>query len=259
MNAELLRPRRVQGLGWVPDHPDRRDRIFGPPAGKVPHRVDLRDTRALDFAIYDQLQLGACTANAIAAAVIYAERREGKADPTPDTMPSRLALYWWERYLEGSVDQDAGAALRDGLKVVNRVGYIDEARWPYDVSQFRVRPPDFGPRPEHVVRYARVPQTRQGILGCLAKGFPFVGGFSVYESFPFDGTPDVPMPQPDEATEGGHAVLFTGYDLGRRGMELDWRGSWSDQWGRAGYGRMPLDYLLDRGLASDFWQINLET
>jgi hypothetical protein len=46
--------------------------------------------------------------------------------------------------------------------------------------------------------------------GCLADGFPFVLGFSVYTSFEGEEVAKsgiVPMPKPDEENVGGHAVL----------------------------------------------------
>jgi C1A family cysteine protease len=50
---------------------------------------------------------------------------------------------------------------------------------------------------------------------CLAEGFPFVFGFTVYESFESPEvarTGIVPMPKPQEQVLGGHPVLGVGYD-----------------------------------------------
>ena len=55
--------------------------------------------------------------------------------------------------------------------------------------------------------------------GCLAAGYPFVFGFTVYESFESQAvakTGDVPMPRPGEQVLGGHAVLAVGYDDAQR-------------------------------------------
>jgi C1A family cysteine protease len=51
--------------------------------------------------------------------------------------------------------------------------------------------------------------------GCLADGFPFVFGFTVYESFEsakVARTGVLQMPKPREGVVGGHAVLAVGYD-----------------------------------------------
>ncbi len=53
-------------FGWVPDVPDQRDHIYGAPLewlAKLPPKADLR---AKCPPVYDQGQLGSCTANAIA-------------------------------------------------------------------------------------------------------------------------------------------------------------------------------------------------
>lgn len=94
--------------------------------------------------------------------------------------------------------------------------------------------------------------------GCLASGFPFVIGFTVYESFESDKvarTGVMPMPATREHVLGGHAVMAVGYDdkLDRFRM----RNSWGKGWGIKGYFTMPYAYLLDDNLSDDFWKITL--
>jgi C1A family cysteine protease len=94
--------------------------------------------------------------------------------------------------------------------------------------------------------------------GCLASGFPFVIGFTVYESFESDEvakTGIMPMPGTREHVLGGHAVMAIGYDdkLDRFRM----RNSWGKDWGIKGYFTMPYAYLLDENLSDDFWKITL--
>src|SRR5215212_2475258 len=110
------------GLGWLHDKPDERDYIFRPrvvaPA-KLPPKVDLRTQFP---AIYDQGHLGSCTANALAAAFDFDRHKQGKNYMSP----SRLFIYWNERSLEGHVDSDAGAYIRDGVKVLVKQGASPE-------------------------------------------------------------------------------------------------------------------------------------
>jgi C1A family cysteine protease len=94
--------------------------------------------------------------------------------------------------------------------------------------------------------------------GCLSSGYPFVFGFTVYESFESEDvarTGNVPMPGADERIVGGHAVLAVGYDDDE--SRFICRNSWGSDWGDAGYFYMPYAYLLDNNLSDDFWTIRL--
>ena len=66
-----LTPRRIQHYGWRPDTPDLRDRAVKVVApvrlSALPPSVDL-STHAAMPPVYDQGQLGSCTANAIGGA-----------------------------------------------------------------------------------------------------------------------------------------------------------------------------------------------
>src|SRR4051794_11919093 len=112
-------PRRTGRYGWIPDLPDHRDHLFSAPSpvlSQLPSSVDLR--AGCPKTVYDQGRLGSCTANAIAAAYEYGLIRQQLADFTP----SRLFIYYNERVIEGTVDCDCGAMIRDGIKTVARQG-----------------------------------------------------------------------------------------------------------------------------------------
>lgn len=90
----------------------------------------------------------------------------------------------------------------------------------------------------------------------LATGYPFVFGFSVYESFESHTvakTGIVPMPNKTEHLLGGHAVMAVGYDDNKQTFIV--RNSWGTTWGNQGYCYMPYDYLSNPTLASDFWTV----
>jgi C1A family cysteine protease len=92
--------------------------------------------------------------------------------------------------------------------------------------------------------------------GCLASGYPFVFGFSVYESFESPAvtrTGRMPMPGPGERMIGGHAVLAVGYD--DRGQQFIAMNSWSTRWGDRGFFYMPYAYLTTPQLAGDLWTV----
>ena len=246
---------KIQGYGWIRDLPDQRDLKYAPPpqlAEALPPMVDLRDGFP---ACYDQSALGSCTANAIAGALQYLERKEG--DTTP-TMPSRLFIYYNERVIEGSVDSDSGAQLRDGIKVVHKEGFCPEAEWPYDIARFADPPPRQCYQDalrECVSQYLRLDRGMP-LLTCLASGYPFVFGFSVYESFESERVRRsgiAPLPEPGEQLLGGHAVCAVGYDLNKRTYLV--RNSWGTDWGLEGYFTMPFDYLATPRLSADFWTL----
>src|SRR5271157_81551 len=124
--------------GWIKDRPDFRDHLYRRPAGllaaPLPESVDLR---AQCPPVYDQGQLGSCTANAIAGALEFDRIKEG----LPDFTPSRLFIYYNERVMEGTVGTDSGAQIRDGIKSVGSVGAPPETDWPYNIAEFAVKPP----------------------------------------------------------------------------------------------------------------------
>jgi C1A family cysteine protease len=94
------------------------------------------------------------------------------------------------------------------------------------------------------------------LQSCLAQGFPFVFGFSVYESFKsIDKNGIMPMPTFSEQRLGGHAVMAVGYNDEKQYFIV--RNSWGINWGDNGYFYMPYTYITDRNRSIDFWTIRL--
>ena len=248
--------RRIKRFGWIPDLPDQRDHVYAAPAqiGPLPASVDLRPACP---PVYDQGQLGSCTANAIGAALEFDQMKQ----QTDVFTPSRLFIYYSERVMEGTVDEDSGAMIRDGIKSVAKQGAPHEKIWPYVIAKFRTKPSAAAYRDakkHQAVLYQRVAQTPDQLKGCLASGFPFVFGFSVYESFETQAVAKsghAPMPKPGERQLGGHAVMAVGYDDASGRFVV--RNSWGPKWGLKGYFTLPYAYLLDDNLADDFWTIRL--
>ena len=246
----------MRRYGWIPDLPDARDRMFrAPRKAALPRSVDLRATCPK---IYDQGDLGSCTANALAAAIEFDQRKEKLAQPFT---PSRLFIYYNERALEGTIASDSGAAMRDGIKSVASQGVCAETIWPYLEQNFAERPPAPCYRAGKLhpaVQYSRISQDAGALKACLAAGYPFLFGFTVYESFESDAVAHsgmVSMPQPGETSLGGHAVMAAGYDDGSGRFLV--RNSWGAGWGMGGYFTIPYEYLKDPNLADDFWTIRV--
>ena len=185
-------------FGWRPDLPDIRDAmlVVAPPAA-LPAVVSLRSQMP---PVYDQGQLGSCTANSIGAILEFNELKQ--KEPTAAT-PSRLFIYYNERLMEGTVKEDAGGEIRDGIKSVAQVGAPPETLWPYVIAQFATKPSAAAyteARKHEAIRYSRVAQDQTSIQNVLALGFPISFGFTVYASFESDVGANgiVPMPQPQE-------------------------------------------------------------
>lgn len=237
--------------GWVPDIPDRRDYLYKAirPIVRLPKKADLRQHCS---AIEDQGDLGSCTAQALAGNI---EFLDNKIDSLY-TDVSRLFIYYNERALIDTVDYDSGAALRDGIKTLKDYGSCHEEIWPYVISKFDKKPPAkcYKEAKSHLIEsYHRI-ETLNEMLACLAEGYPFVFGFTVYESFEskaVEKTGIVPMPREGEAALGGHAVLAVGYDMAQKRLLV--RNSWGGDWGMSGYFTMPFAYA--ESMADDFWTI----
>jgi C1A family cysteine protease len=245
----------IKRFGWVPDLPDQRDFTFRVPrrtAAALPSAVDLRPQMP---PVYDQGLLGSCTANAIGGAFEFELLKQKEED----FMPSRLFIYYNERVIERSVEEDSGAQLRDGMKTLANQGVCPEPMWPYVLSQFATKPtPEcYAEAKKHLgVTYMRVAQDVPEMRGCVAAGYPFIFGFTVYESFESDAvarTGTIPMPESEERTLGGHAMLVVGYDNPKRLFLV--RNSWGAGWGKKGYGTMPYAYFTSTDLSADFWTL----
>ncbi len=240
--------------GWKHSLPDQRDLEFTPAAAPVslPTHVDLR---VKDSPIYDQGQLGSCVANGTGSIWEFALRAENKPAP----LPARLFIYYNGRVIEGTVNEDSGLTVRDGLKVLSQMGCCDESLVPYDISKFTVKPPASAytaAKAHQATQYLAVKQDLPTMKACLAAGFPIAIGFTVYDSFESNAvaqTGHAPMPGKNESVLGGHCVAIVGYDDVKRVFIV--RNSWGTGWGDKGYCYFPYSYLTNPKLASDFWTV----
>ncbi|CAM6001580.1 unnamed protein product, partial [Sphagnum balticum] len=198
--------------------------------------------------VYDQGELGSCTANALVASFQY-------EDPT--FMGSRLFLYYNERVIENDVDTDGGAQLSDGIQSLEYNGVCLESSWPYDTSKFEDKPPQscYDEAAEHKASDVKnIQQNINAMKNALNSGYPFVVGIQVFEEFESEEVAEkgiVPMPTSESVSIGGHAVLCVGYTPEYWIM----RNSWGSNWGQGGYFMLPLAYLLDSSLSTDLWSI----
>lgn len=248
--AHLVLP-NGKGHGWKPDTPDYRDKLM---RGARP-RIAVTGPVALKSeylpAVRDQGQLGSCTGHGVTGGLMYKLRERGRAVEL-----SALYAYYQGRVLEASVDEDAGAEIRDVVKAAAKQGVSTLACWPYRIERFAKKPTKTADRTaqSHQVKvgYYRC-LTVDDIVQALAQGMPVVGGFSCFSNLDANGNGHIPMPA--GVLEGGHCVWFVGADPHTR--ELKFQNSWAADWGEHGYGYLPFDYLA-KGLADDFWAIDHE-
>jgi len=229
-------------------------------AATLPNYVDLRPKMPKP---YDQGSLGSCTAHALAASVQY----------VAGFMPSRLQIYYGERKIEGTIPQDAGASLADGIIVLHQTGACHENLWPYSDNslQFKVQPSAAcltdasGHKDTDPMNFAQVSQNLASIKQALTQR-PVVAGIMLYDSFESDTTAKtgiVNLPKANERFLGGHAVTLVGYDdrstvNGRTNPNYQRfmvRNSWGPTWGQSGHFTIPYSYVLNPNLAMDFWTV----
>jgi len=248
----------VRKYDLIKDKIDSRDLKYGQrhvfAVQALPVSIDLRVKCS---PIVDQGQLGSCTANAIVSGLrefmLLNDSRK------PFERLSRLFLYWWERYSEGSVNEDSGASLRDGMKVLKQKGVCPETLWPYDITTFENPPTEneINEAKEYRISgYQRILSINE-IKHALLINHLVVFGMIVYESFESvtsDGI--VPIPSDKEIQLGGHALCIVGYDDNINNGSFIVRNSWGEIWGDAGY--CYIQYAMFKFI-SDIWTVKLSS
>jgi C1A family cysteine protease len=261
----------IQRYGWRRDRIDPHDRIYNLEeeillSAKLPGNYDLAGEMP---PIYDQGQLGSCTANATGAIMQHAQMQQGEAEG--HEVPSRLFIYYNERKHGGyPLDQDTGAEVRDGLWVLANNGAPPETDEPYDISRFAEQPSQRAysdAKKYTAVTYKKILINSPGspMRTAIVNHQPIAFGFPVPEQFE-DPNWDVanealPLPTAQTRWVGGHAVVVVGYDFTRAAIQkfgfpvFKIRNSWGE-WGDAGHFYMDYRWFDPfRQLADDLWVV----
>ena len=227
------------------------------------------DLRRYVHHVYDQGNLGSCTANAVCAAYGFDLKKQSQAPHTLAAVlshrnysyfdSSRLFLYYNTRKIENKVLEDSGASIRDTIKSLKRDGVCEETFWPYRTDKFAQAPPPnayLSAKGNVASKYESLHQDIDQFRACLKENCPFVFGFEVFKSFSCYANchyGEMPMPTPNDSAEGRHAVMAVGYDDKRKRFIV--LNSWGENWGDKGYFYMPYDFIKDPALCFSFWKI----
>jgi C1A family cysteine protease len=215
--------------------------------GMAPSKVDLRADAS---PIYDQQDLGSCTAFAVGKGMReYLQVRNNEAR----TPLSALFLYYETRRLRNTTDTDSGATITDAMKAIATQGVAPEATWGYDIAKFAVKP--------STAAYAAAKANKLGtgiqlagledVKKALARKQPVVLGMRIYNNFRDVGKDGkLAVPQQGDILVGGHAVTVLGFD--NKAKVLIVKNSFGTEWGDKGYFYMPYAYFTPENVM-DIW------
>jgi C1A family cysteine protease len=222
---------------------------------ELPQEFDLRPNCP---PVYNQGQQGSCTAHAGCACRVMLAK-----DLTLDL--SRAYLYYTEREIDGTTDEDAGASMKDIGVSIKKNGICPTTDMPYNDKDFTTVPTakDIKDAMPYKIKGSKMVTGIDGIKTALfTRAQPVLMGMTVYESMESEAVAQsgiLPMPKRGEQVMGGHAVLIVGYKdspkpslfgcikslfTGKSAGLFIVRNSWGPDWGDHGYFYMPYEYLL---------------
>lgn len=234
--------------GWKPSLPDKRDFLYAAPfhkIGQLPAEVDLQKT-GFTQPIRDQGSLGSCTANAVGSLHYFLQKKQGQKAFNP----SRLGIYYLEREMEGTIGYDSGAFGRDGFRALVKYGAWPEELQKYVVKNFRNKPSAAAYKAgldHQALVFFRVIKQLEQLQGCLAEGYPFAFGFTVYESFEDDSkwkNGIMPLPRRGESVLGGHEIYADKYKIINGVLYFGCVNSWTATWQLSGRFWMPASFMI---------------
>lgn len=238
-------------LLWV-SRPDQRVAAHPFAAVTYPRRFIFGEQPALNL---DQLQLGGCTANMIAAIIRFIMTLS--ATPERAFVLSRLWQYYYEREREGTVNSDSGATIADTVWVTKEMGFFSESLYQYNINIFTQRPPANlmaeADRNSNLINTTMLQSdvaTQKAFMfnGDGTKPLPIAYGFAVYNQYESVGSSgDVAMPTGPML--GGHANWRHGWDDDHRNLDGSlgawWAGNvWGENWGLGGDCWLPYSYPI---------------
>lgn len=260
---------------WRPSLPDHRDLPYAvhcpiEVAQATPDSVDLS---SFEPSVFDQDIENSCAGNAGTRLYDFLQLRALRLkapapeefDPTTFESSSRNFAYYNGREFEkswfGNITDTGVTSLRDIARGYQVYGSCPESVWPYNESQVNAKPSDaaYAVAAQHKVeKVLTLDGSAAQIQACLASGFPLMCGITVFNGLMGDAaaqTGMVPLPGPNDAPRGGHAVVIIGYDRTKTFPGVAALGgykitnSWGAAWGLEGHFWVPAAYIDDADLA----------
>ena len=202
----------------------------------LPDHVDLG---YLMPEVRDQGNLGACTGFGIGVNVTARAKEQG----VYIEWFSPTWIYNGERFIEGTLTEDAGAGPSDGWDWLTEKGCLLEHFWPYkDILDTKAPPSKFDQDASKfpVHGYRRVDNGIKGLMLSLSVGNLISIGTPWYDKWMDAGTDgrlaDISN---NDTIAGGHETCLFGYKMIGSKIYFHGRNSWSDKWGEKGNYWMP--------------------
>lgn len=224
----------VQKLGWKKDKFDRRDYIHKVAAKKIPEKFILPNVPS----VRDQGNVGSCVGFGLGANL------------TGLAMSQKVYTEWFSpnwiyngaRFIEGTLNQDAGAYPKDGLAWLRTKGCLLEHFWPYNPTRLDPTSPpskfDAEAAKRPLLAYYRVTGGALSICDVISQGYYVSIGtpwFAKWMRVSANGL--LPVVTPNDIIAGGHETCLFGYDQSKKlfyGIN-----SWGTSWGDKGKFYMP--------------------
>ena len=219
---------------------------------KVPMNIKLPlQHEIIPRAIYNQGDIGSCSANAICNQIM------GLKDYTDNTYPSRLYQYYNSRLLEGNIKEDTGATYRSAYKALSKFGFCDEKLCEYDTKQYKVEPSKecYDTANKSLIKkYQSLIPSIYAIEYAISQNLIVTFGTIIYDNFNDYDKTDFIIPYPKGGQLGGHAICICAYDHSKRLFKIV--NSWGPEWGINGTAWMHYDHVIDQNYSFDFWTIS---
>lgn len=207
--------------------------------------------------IRDQDNVGMCTA---VCAVSTLEYYLTKANNISIQL-SPLFVYYNERRIRGTIEQDIGATLTDAIQAITIFGACKETTWPFidDNIKFKEKPSDQAYKEPHEIfkglrfKHSHLSNNLELIKHVLSEKTPVLCGINVFPSFESEETEKtgvVPMPDFYESPIAAHAITLIGYDDTTNHFKF--ANSWGVDWGDKGYGYLPYNYFINQNISNQY-------